>query len=182
MPISNVNSTRSASSVSVDADGVYTLFVGSAEFGNGTTTVHAQLAAYELNTVTDRIVIHQSNTATTDYDPGAFGSAGTVLPRTLRNYHIPQLADVPVTEVYFADTYDELGPLGANMACGQQISSGCAILIRPRRGCAGCGSSAHSAPVAANSLPISSMCMSTRSHTSGTSSRSTTKPRSRRSR
>lgn len=233
--------------VSVDADGVYTLCVGTEEFGNGTTTVHAQLAAHELNTVTDRIVIHQSNTATTGYDTGAFGSAGTVvagratvqacrqlrtalersagevtgispaqctlerngvqcaeslvdfgalpssltgrgrhdgtprsvafnvqafrvavnpetgevripqsvhaadagvvinpeqcrgqveggvaqaigsalfeeiqigpdgtvLTQTLRNYHIPQLADVPVTEVYFADTYDELGPLGA---------------------------------------------------------------------
>ncbi|MFO7690283.1 MAG: molybdopterin cofactor-binding domain-containing protein, partial [Cryobacterium sp.] len=39
--------------------------------------------------------------------------AGTVETRVLRNYHIPQLADLPVTEVYFADTYDELGPYGA---------------------------------------------------------------------
>lgn len=233
--------------VSVDAEGVYTLDIGTTEFGNGTTTVHTQLAAHELNTVTDRIVIRQSDTATTSYDTGAFGSAGTVVagratqlagrqlrralvsaaaeltgmspalctldrngvrcgeqlvdfgslptpmsgsgkhdgtPRsvafnvhafrvavnpetgqvvilqsiqaadagvvmnpqqcrgqveggvaqaigsalfeeiqvgpdgtvatqTLRNYHIPQLADVPVTEVYFADTYDDLGPLGA---------------------------------------------------------------------
>jgi CO/xanthine dehydrogenase Mo-binding subunit len=233
--------------VSVDADGVYTLRVGTAEFGNGTTTVHAQLAANELNTGTERVVIQQSDTATTDYDTGAFGSAGTVvagratvqacrqlraaleraaaevtgtspsqctlerngvqcadslvdfgalpssltgrgrhdgtprsvafnvqafrvavnpetgevrilqsvqaadagvvinpeqcrgqveggvaqaigsalfeeirigpdgtvLTQTLRNYHIPQLSDLPVTEVYFADTYDELGPLGA---------------------------------------------------------------------
>jgi CO/xanthine dehydrogenase Mo-binding subunit len=41
------------------------------------------------------------------------GPDGTVTTQTLRNYHVPQLADVPVTEVYFADTYDELGPLGA---------------------------------------------------------------------
>jgi putative selenate reductase molybdopterin-binding subunit len=40
-----------------------------------------------------------------------------VLTQTLRNYHIPQLADVPVTEAYFADTYDELGPLGAKSIC-----------------------------------------------------------------
>jgi CO/xanthine dehydrogenase Mo-binding subunit len=38
---------------------------------------------------------------------------GAVTTTTLRNYHIPQLADVPVTEVYFADTVDALGPLGA---------------------------------------------------------------------
>lgn len=231
----------------VDADGRYTLDVGTTEFGNGTTTVHTQLAATELNTVPEQIVVRQSDTTTTGYDTGAFGSAGTVVagratllasrqlgaalvaaaaeltgctpadcmlgrngvqcgerlvdfgslptpmsrtaahdgtPRsvafnvqafrvavdtetgaveilqsvqaadagavmnpqqcrgqveggvaqaigsalfeeiqtgpdgavtttTLRNYHIPQLADVPVTEVYFADTYDELGPLGA---------------------------------------------------------------------
>jgi CO/xanthine dehydrogenase Mo-binding subunit len=36
-----------------------------------------------------------------------------VLTATLRNYHIPQLADLPMTEVYFADTHDETGPLGA---------------------------------------------------------------------
>lgn len=233
--------------VSVDAEGSYTLDIGTTEFGNGTTTVHTQLAAHELNTVAERITIRQSDTATAGYDTGAFGSAGTVVagratqlaarelrhaleaaaaehtgvspaqcrldrngvqcgaqlvdfgalpmpmagsgkhdgtPRsvafnvhafrvavnpetgevrilqsiqaadagvvmnpqqcrgqveggvaqaigsalfeeiqigpdgtvatqTLRNYHVPQLADVPVTEVYFADTYDELGPLGA---------------------------------------------------------------------
>lgn len=232
--------------VSVDASGVYTLSVGTAEFGNGTTTVHAQLVATELGTTVDRVAVKQSDTDAAGYDTGAFGSAGTVVaglavqsacrdlragivaaaaeltgvaeaqcvpgplgvqcgetlvgfdrlpaatgtgrhdgtPRsvafnvhafrvavdvetgvvrilrsvqaadagavmnpeqcrgqieggvaqaigsalfeemqtdgagtvttqTLRNYHIPQLADVPVTEVYFADTYDSLGPSGA---------------------------------------------------------------------
>jgi CO/xanthine dehydrogenase Mo-binding subunit len=221
--------------------------VGTAEFGNGTTTVHAQLAATALSTAADRVVIRQSDTDAVGYDTGAFGSAGTVVagravlnacedlrallisaaaeltgtarsscilsqhgvqcgdefvdfarlpadligrgryagdPRsvafnvqafrvavnietgqvvmlrsvqavdagvvmnaeqcrgqveggvaqaigsslyeeiqigpdgavvnpTLRDYHIPQLADLPVTEVLFADTYDELGPMGA---------------------------------------------------------------------
>jgi CO/xanthine dehydrogenase Mo-binding subunit len=36
-----------------------------------------------------------------------------VTTKDLRNYHIPQLADLPVTEVYFADTHDALGPFGA---------------------------------------------------------------------
>ncbi len=38
---------------------------------------------------------------------------GHVITQVLRNYHIPQIADVPDTEVYFADTYDAIGPLGA---------------------------------------------------------------------
>jgi CO/xanthine dehydrogenase Mo-binding subunit/aerobic-type carbon monoxide dehydrogenase small subunit (CoxS/CutS family) len=233
--------------ISVDSEGIYTLSVGTAEFGNGTTTVHSQIVATELNTSPDRVVIRQSDTDHPGHDTGAFGSTGTVvagravqsacqelraalvaaaaqsaggspssctlgqhgvecgaslieftelpttlvgrgrhegtprsvafnvqafrvavntetgevrilqsvqaadagvvmnpqqcrgqveggvaqgigsalyeemhigadgaaLTRTLRDYHIPQLADLPVTEVYFADTYDELGPLGA---------------------------------------------------------------------
>ncbi len=236
----------SDASVTVGGDGTYTLAVGTAEFGNGTSTVHAQLVAAEMNSTVDRVRINQSDTDTTDHDTGAFGSAGTVvagkavlmacrrlraeiiaaastlsgvpsqlctlgpqgvqcddrlvdfhnlpmlsghgkdegtprsvafnvqafrvavntetgqvrilqsvqaadagvvmnpeqcrgqvdggvaqgigsalyeqmhtgadgtmLTRTLRDYHIPQFADVPFTEVYFADTYDDLGPLGA---------------------------------------------------------------------
>jgi CO/xanthine dehydrogenase Mo-binding subunit len=234
-------------SITVDADGVYTLSVGTAEFGNGTTTVHTQIVSTELNTDVDCVVVHQSDTDIGGHDTGAFGSAGIavagravqlacrelrvamvraacdltgaspavctlgphgvqcddelvefaylprelvgrgrhdgtprsvafnvqafrvavnietgevrilqsvhaadagvvmnpqqclgqveggvaqaigaalfeeltigpdgeVVTRTLRDYHIPQLADVPVTEVSFADTYDDLGPLGA---------------------------------------------------------------------
>jgi putative selenate reductase molybdopterin-binding subunit len=204
-------------SLSQDEDGGYTLSVGTAEFGNGTSTVHTQLVASEFDVTADRVRLRQSDTDATEYDTGAFGSAGTVVaglavlaacrdlkakiseggsaslvgrgrhdgtPRSvafnvhafrvavdvetgevrilqsiqaadagvvmnpeqcrgqveggvaqaigsalyeellvgpdgavttqdLRNYHIPQLADVPVTEVYFADTYDALGPLGA---------------------------------------------------------------------
>jgi putative selenate reductase molybdopterin-binding subunit len=205
-------------SISLDADGDYTLSVGTAEFGNGTSTVHTQIVASQLGIAADRIRLRQSDTDATVYDSGAFGSAGTVVaglavqaacrdlrsaieatpevrplvgrgehdgtPRSvafnvhafrvavnvetgevrilrsvqaadagvvmnpeqcrgqveggvaqaigtalyeemrtgpdgavttkdLRNYHIPQLADVPVTDVYFADTYDALGPFGA---------------------------------------------------------------------
>ena len=205
-------------SLSRDADGDFTLSVGTAEFGNGTSTVHTQIVASELGIDPSRVRIRQSDTDATGYDTGAFGSAGTVVagtavlaacrdlrdaiakspdartlvghgrhdgtPRSvafnvqgfrvavnvetgqvrilqsvqaadagvvmnpeqcrgqveggvaqgigsslyeemltgpdgavttvdLRNYHVPQLADLPVTEVYFADTYDTLGPFGA---------------------------------------------------------------------
>ncbi|MBF6172959.1 molybdopterin-dependent oxidoreductase [Nocardia blacklockiae] len=219
---------RATASAELLADGRYEIRVGTVEFGNGTTTVHAQLAAAALGTEPERIVIRQADTEATEYDTGAFGStgivvagravhaaclrlrevlrerldgrllaarellaegplratathdgtprsvafnvqafrvavdtetgrvrilrsvhaadAGTVLnPRqcrgqveggvaqaigtalyedmrveegivttkTLRHYHIPQYADIPRTEVHFADTADELGPLGA---------------------------------------------------------------------
>jgi len=204
-------------SVTVLEGGVFEIGVGTAEFGNGTTTVHAQLVAGALGTTIDSIRFRQSDTDAVSYDTGAFGSAGVVVagkallaaalslrdliateglrpgltatadhdgtPRSVsfnvhafrvavnpatgevrilqsvqaadagtvlnpeqlrgqveggtaqaigtalyeevvvedgevlttafRNYHVPQFADVPVTEVLFADTHDPLGPLGA---------------------------------------------------------------------
>jgi len=61
------------------ANGTYALAVGTAEFGNGTTTVHAQLAASVLATTVDRIAVVQSDTDKAGYDTGAFGSTGTVV-------------------------------------------------------------------------------------------------------
>ncbi|SFR89207.1 CO or xanthine dehydrogenase, Mo-binding subunit [Microbacterium sp. cf046] len=39
--------------------------------------------------------------------------AGAVLNPVFRTYRVPQFADIPVTEVSFAETSDELGPFGA---------------------------------------------------------------------
>lgn len=200
----------------LDADGRFVMSVGTAEFGNGTTTVHVQLAAEALGVAPETIVVRQADTDVVEHDTGAFGSAGTVVagralqaacrelrqridagesapivvrgrhdgtPRSvvfnvqavrvavhrptgrvrilqsiqaadagtvlneqqcrgqveggvtqaigsalyeemilrdgvvqtdvLRNYHIPRLSDSPRTEVFFADTYDRLGPSGA---------------------------------------------------------------------
>ncbi|WP_437440925.1 xanthine dehydrogenase family protein molybdopterin-binding subunit [Rathayibacter oskolensis] len=47
------------------------------------------------------------------YEEVILDGAGTVTTAILRNYHIPQMADVPTTEVLFADTADDLGPFGA---------------------------------------------------------------------
>ncbi|MCZ4500230.1 MAG: aldehyde oxidase [Marmoricola sp.] len=65
--------------VAVDGAGEYTIDVGTAEFGNGTTTVHVQLVATELGTTPNRIRVRQSDTGTSAYDTGAFGSAGSVV-------------------------------------------------------------------------------------------------------
>jgi len=206
---------RATTKITAAEDGFYDMQVGTAEFGNGTSTVHVQLAAKALNTTPDRIRLVQSDTALVGYDTGAYGSTGTVVaglateraaqalahqlqsggpteaigtatgsPRsvtfnvhgfrvavhrptgrlrilysvqaadagtvinpmqcrgqveggvaqaigaaifedlrlgpdggvsnpTFRNYHIPAIADLPITEVLFADTYDKLGPSGA---------------------------------------------------------------------
>lgn len=65
--------------VTLRDDGSYLVDVGTAEFGNGTTTVHSQLASKVLDTTADRIEIHQSDTDLVEHDTGAFGSAGTTV-------------------------------------------------------------------------------------------------------
>ncbi|WP_406512367.1 molybdopterin-dependent oxidoreductase [Streptomyces sp. NBC_00161] len=65
--------------VSLLRDGTYDIAVGTAEFGNGTTTVHKQITAGALNTTVDRIAVRQSDTDVVRHDTGAFGSSGTVV-------------------------------------------------------------------------------------------------------
>ncbi len=60
-----------------DAACPYELTVGTAEFGNGSTTTHLQIAAARLGTTSDRIRVRQSDTALLGHDTGAFGSTGT---------------------------------------------------------------------------------------------------------
>ena len=57
--------------------GGFDLTVGTAEFGNGTSTVHRQIAATVLKTVVERIHLRQSDTAHGGHDTGAYGSTGT---------------------------------------------------------------------------------------------------------
>ncbi|MGJ9373492.1 molybdopterin cofactor-binding domain-containing protein [Nesterenkonia sp. CF4.4] len=214
------NGHHSHVTVTAQGQGRYLLKVGTAEFGNGTSTVHRQVVAEVLGTTTEKIQLIQADTDAVRFDTGAFGSTGMTVgvkaahaaaqdllqklsadpaadpvgmtgegtwagtPRSvsfnvqgfriavdrrsgtlcilqsvhaadagvvlneaqcrgqieggvaqalgaamfeeleiddagqvttdiLRNYHVPQMADVPRTEVHFAKTHDPVGPLGA---------------------------------------------------------------------
>lgn len=63
--------------IALNEDGGFDLTVGTVEFGNGTSTVHLQIAATALATTVDRIRLRQSDTAHGGHDTGAYGSAGT---------------------------------------------------------------------------------------------------------
>ncbi|WP_263310793.1 molybdopterin-dependent oxidoreductase [Brachybacterium atlanticum] len=69
----------SHSRLALRPDGTIEVRVGTAEFGNGTTTVHVQLAAAALGCAPDRLTILQSDTSLIGHDTGAYGSAGTVV-------------------------------------------------------------------------------------------------------
>lgn len=61
------------------ADGVYVLRTGTAEFGNGTTTVQRQIAASVFGVDGSRVVLAHADTDGVAHDTGAFASAGTTV-------------------------------------------------------------------------------------------------------
>jgi putative selenate reductase molybdopterin-binding subunit len=69
----------STTNIVLGADGGYGLTVGTAEFGNGTTTVHRQIAASTLMCEPTQVRIRQSDSDHGGHDTGAYGSTGTVI-------------------------------------------------------------------------------------------------------
>jgi putative selenate reductase molybdopterin-binding subunit len=92
-------------------DGAYELSVGTAEFGNGTTTVHKQIAATLLGTTVARVRIKQSDTDQVAHDTGAYGSTGTVVAGAATR---AAAADLATSVLEFASTL-----AGANRVDGR---------------------------------------------------------------
>jgi CO/xanthine dehydrogenase Mo-binding subunit/aerobic-type carbon monoxide dehydrogenase small subunit (CoxS/CutS family) len=78
--------------IALNDDGGFDLTVGTAEFGNGTSTVHRQIAATILATTVDRIRLRQSDTAHGGHDTGAYGSTGTFVAGKATQAAATQLA------------------------------------------------------------------------------------------
>ena len=79
-------------------------------------SVHAADAGTILNPMQCRGQVEGSiaqGIGTTMFERMVLDARGAVVNPTLRNYRIPAFADVPRTEIFFADTHDAYGPLGA---------------------------------------------------------------------
>ena len=101
-------------------DGTYQLTFGTAEFGNGTTTVHTQIAAAALRTTVDRVQVRQSDTAHGGYDTGAYGSTGTFVAG-----RATQLAAEALRDLIVAYAAERFGGCGwrleaGTVSCGQR--------------------------------------------------------------
>ncbi len=97
------------------AAGGYTLWVGTPEFGNGTSTVHRQLAAHVLGVRVEQIDLQQSDTDLVRHDTGGYGSTGTVVAglATMRAAQAlaSLIAAVPETPEIPETRQDPAGPL-----------------------------------------------------------------------
>ncbi|MGH3612204.1 MAG: xanthine dehydrogenase family protein molybdopterin-binding subunit, partial [Pseudonocardia sp.] len=115
---------RAEASVTLEPGGTtYTVRVGTAEFGNGTTTVHTQIAAAVLGAEPERITVRQSDTDVVGYDTGAFGSAGSVVAGQAVGIAAGKLRDRILAVAASAAGVDvsacSLGPVGVH--CGERL-------------------------------------------------------------
>jgi CO/xanthine dehydrogenase Mo-binding subunit len=124
--------------------GGYTLWVGTPEFGNGTATVHRQLAAQALGTDVDQIELRQSDTDLLRHDTGAYGSTGTVVAGLATLRAARKLADLQAARPYAderaADPAQPKPPLAAEAASDGTPRSvsfnvqGFRVAVRPATG------------------------------------------------
>ncbi|TVZ00315.1 aldehyde oxidase [Trebonia kvetii] len=73
--------------------GGYAAYVGTTEFGNGTTTVHRQLVADVLGCDPADVLVFSSDTDRSGHDTGAYGSTGIVVAGTATMRAARALAD-----------------------------------------------------------------------------------------
>ncbi|MBR0689043.1 molybdopterin-dependent oxidoreductase [Bradyrhizobium manausense] len=106
--------------IALNDDGGFDLTVGTAEFGNGTSTVHRQIAATILATTVDRIRLRQSDTAHGGHDTGAYGSTGIFVAGKATQAAAMQLA----TELKAAAAGAWLCDVGTCILDGEFVVSG----------------------------------------------------------
>jgi CO/xanthine dehydrogenase Mo-binding subunit len=96
-----------AATIKLNDDGFYNLMVGATEIGQGSDTVLTQIAAEELMTSIDKVVIYSSDTDLTPFDVGAYASSTTYVSgnavfkaaKKLKNSMIEEAARIFETKI-----------------------------------------------------------------------------------
>jgi putative selenate reductase molybdopterin-binding subunit len=68
-----------AATMKMNEDGSFNLLMGATDLGTGSDTVLAQIAAEQLGTTLDKIIVYSSDTDMTPFDVGAYASSTTYL-------------------------------------------------------------------------------------------------------
>ncbi len=66
-----------SATIKLNDDGFYNLLIGATDIGQGSDTVLAQIAAEELMTTIDKVIVYSSDTDLTPFDVGAYASSTT---------------------------------------------------------------------------------------------------------
>jgi putative selenate reductase molybdopterin-binding subunit len=142
----------SDTAISLRADGGYDMTIGTAEFGNGTTTVHNQVAATALMTTPKQIKIRQSDSDNGGHDTGAYGSTGTVI-----GGRATQLAAEAMRErlIDFAAAKYKVAPTDCVLTADAVICGGKSIALTELFKAASAGGEKLSASGTTNGIPRS---------------------------
>ncbi len=65
--------------IKLNDDGFYNLLIGATDIGQGSDTILAQIAAEELMTSLDKVIVYSSDTDLTPFDTGAYASSTTFI-------------------------------------------------------------------------------------------------------
>ena len=136
----------------LDTDGTYAMTVGTAEFGNGTTTVHQQIAATVLGATPAQVKFQQSDTDHGGHDTGAYGSTGTVIAGRATEKAARALRDVLLD---FAAKQSGNRPTDCHLADGAVICGGKPITLADLRQAAATAGVVLSAHGTTNGIPRS---------------------------
>jgi len=66
-----------AATIKLNDDGFYNLMIGATDIGQGSDTILAQIAAEELGTTLDQMIVYSSDSDLTPFDTGAYASSTT---------------------------------------------------------------------------------------------------------
>ena len=66
-----------AATIKFNDDGFYNLMIGATDIGQGSDTILAQIAAEELMTTIDKVIVYSSDSDLTPFDTGAYASSTT---------------------------------------------------------------------------------------------------------
>ncbi|HEY0302401.1 MAG TPA: molybdopterin cofactor-binding domain-containing protein, partial [Rhizomicrobium sp.] len=136
----------------LEADGRYAMTVGTAEFGNGTTTVHRQIAASVLGAKPSQVTLTQSDTDHGGHDTGAYGSTGTVIAGRATEKAAQGLRDVLLD---FAASHSGAARADCKLADGAVICGAKTIALADLRQAAAVAGVVLSAHGTTNGIPRS---------------------------
>lgn len=87
-----------AATIKLNDDGFYNLMVGATDIGQGSDTILAQIAAEELMTTVDKVIVYSSDSDLTPFDTGAYASSTTYVSGNAVLKATKQMKDMIIEE------------------------------------------------------------------------------------
>ena len=91
-----------AATIKLNDDGFYNLMIGATDIGQGSDTILAQIAAEELGTTLDKVIVYSSDSDLTPFDTGAYASSTTYVSGNAVVKAAKEMTKMLVTEAELA--------------------------------------------------------------------------------